>query len=289
VHARMPRKRAPAGAWPCCWLIGRSLCRVPSTYRRLPVQLGRAGGRYADTNKTFYPLQCNVQGSAREEVHLHTQEILRLVVAGHTAEQSAAPALNPFMRPVVNGKLAPPRSAAVSLVAAASAGARLGTDRAAATAAAGNGAFAANKGSAEAAAGTLGAAGLAQKHPLSDDVNAVSHSAAAAPAMHGGSLGLRAQQLSRAAQAIGGGGGIIEGAAYGGPVGTDTLSGPAATLAAACYSKNLAGAASTLSPKSRPAAASADVSAGADSAAATMVTGTKEAAAADSKEKLWTR
>ena len=224
-----------------------------------------------------------MQGTAWEEIDLHMQEILRLVVAGHTAEQIAAPAFNPFMRPVVNGKLAPPPSAAVPAVVA---DAHLSVDTAAAMASAGGGTVAANKGSADAATtGTLGAAG--QKRPSSDSANAVVKTVAAAPAMHGGSLGLRAQQLPCAAQAIGGE--IVEGASCGRPAGTDTLSVPAATLAPACDGKNLAEAASTLSPKPRPAAASAGDSAGADSAAANMVTGAKEPAAAGSKEKLWTR
>ncbi len=224
-----------------------------------------------------------MQGSAREPIHLQTQEILRLVVTGHTAEQIAAPALNPFMRPVVNGKLAPPRSAAVPAVIA---DARLSVNMAA-TAAAGDGTVAANKSSADAATGTLGAAGPAQEHPSSNNANIAAKTAAAAPAMHSDSSGLRAQQLPRAAQAIGGE--IIKGAACGGPAGTDTPSVPAATPASARDSKNLADAASTLSPKPRPAAASADDPAGADSAAANMLTGTQEAAAAGSMEKLWTR
>ena len=92
---------------------------------------------------------------------MQTQEILRLVVAGHTDEEIAAPALNPFMRPVVRGKLAPPPSAADPAVAAATAGACLGFDMAAATVAAGEGAIAANKDTAYATAGMLGEAGPA--------------------------------------------------------------------------------------------------------------------------------
>ena len=52
------------------------------------------------------------QVSLAEETRAQMNEILRLVAEGHTAEEIADPALNPFLRPLVRGKLAP--SAAVS-------------------------------------------------------------------------------------------------------------------------------------------------------------------------------
>ena len=45
-----------------------------------------------------------------EEMGAQMQEVLRLVADGHAAEEVAAPALNPFLRHLVRGKLAPPAS-----------------------------------------------------------------------------------------------------------------------------------------------------------------------------------
>ena len=246
---------------------------------------GLASGRCNDIRRLVIGIRCNLQGSAREGLHLQSQEILRLVLAGHTAEEIAAPALNPYMRPVIDSKLAPPPSAAMPAGVTAAAGARVSADSAAAVAAAGDG-TAANTGPADAAIGILAAAGPAQKHPPSDIIEAVAKTAAATSSVHGGSPGLRAQQLPCAAQASTAE--IMKGAAYGEAAGSDTLSMPSATLAPACNSKPLADAAVSLSPKPCTAGASASPT-GANTAAPNMVTGSIEAANASSKEKMWTR
>ena len=91
------------------------------------------------------------------------QEILRLVVAGHTTEQIAAPALNPFMRQIVRGKLAPPPSCtAADEGPGVNAAAFGGTG--AATAAAGDDGAATNKDAAHQATTNPRAAGTAVKH-----------------------------------------------------------------------------------------------------------------------------
>ena len=123
---------------------------------------------------------------------MQLQEILRLVADGLTAQQIASPALNPFLRPIVRGKLAPsPYCTADAGIEPAGLGvaAAAGSMGAESVAAVDEGA-AIDKNAAHAATAKPRAAGMTINTAASDGACAIGKAAAAASSMHGHHAGI---------------------------------------------------------------------------------------------------
>ena len=193
---------------------------------------------------------------------MQMQEILRLVMIGHTAEEIAAPALNPFMRPIVYGKLATTPSPDPAAAAAA-----FGTSGHGLNAAAG-GVPSMEATDAAAAAPTSAAHAVA--------VNPIPTSTAIQQA---GSSSVAAMTAPASESS--------EGAPDAEPVNTNIVSKPSLGPAAAASSHHAADAALSNNPGPHDAAAAIPI--GAVSIFPDMAAGTDKAPGAGRKEKLWTR